>query len=1142
MRVTPPRLVHWRLLAVLCLTLVLIVLLLAGGATLAADARVPSPPAPHAMAVSHSPSQTLFLPLVAAPLLPGNLLENGDFERGTLAGWEAGAGVTLSSAHVHDGGWAACLDNATLRSGWIPVEPGAAYKVTAWVKIVAEEITGDEQWGGFSVRASDGNWQTLTQTAPLVAAARGDAWFEVALSFAATTPAVLLDLGYFGGSGRSMTVCVDDILLFRKQANRPPVIAAAVTPTLLDALPAQQRFTLTADDVDGAITSVLWDFGDGTRAMAWQGDHRVALPGVYTATVWIADDEGAIATQRLVWRAVSATWPAVALVTPEVDGAVVTDATLSLAGTASGNVTQVRVSSDRDMAVTAAGTTTWRAELPLLPGANQILVQAHDAAGRVVTVARLVHYRPPGPLEIADVAHPLRGERWAPLEITFALPDSAATHPHFPYDAAPPPGLAWIDGATVDASFTPDNWATVYTRPAFLQQPYTRALKDGQEWLYPLGAPRWTVRFAPPAPGQWQFRIAAREAKGSVTSAVYSFTVDAATAPENHGPLRVAEQDHRYFAFADGTPFFGAGHGVSFAAAAFSYAAAQRFDAMGAGNQNFLRWWISGAVWGSAWQPWRSRTLESDGYLPATGLTLARAYGDGLAALQLDAANPIMFYGFDSGWPGLAPGRTYRLRVRWRTEGIDAAVDPAQPFGVALKFTDWPEVGDTARFPARIAHTYGDTPWHVAEADFVAEGDFPGHYLTLVFENAVQGAAFVDTVTLQEVMADGTPGAQLLRSPRMNSHLTFDDRRAAGIDAILEEANRRGLYLKLVISEKNEWLLNHLGPEGLPDPLGGNFDAPAGTPGRWLHAAYWRYLMARFGAFRAVHSWELVNEAAPGFGAHFRLAAALARSAAADGNPHLAATSTWATLAEEAWQHPESAALSYVDFHAYVNGTGWIEPKAELASDSARFFAEYDRAAWAANFGKPVVWGELGIDGTRTTDEEEPQLAEDREGVWLHKLTWARLGPGGVYPLYWYTDNIDDHRLHAIFGAWRRFMAGIPLTNGRYVDAAATVAGATLRVFGQKDVSGGRAHLWIDNARHTWRTVVNGAAIPTASGVVTVKMGAPAAAFHVTWCDTRTGLPLRSQTVTADAAGNVRLPVTNLATDQAVKLARVVRK
>mgnify|MGYP001213470145 CR=1 FL=1 len=1087
--------------------------------------------------LAQSPTHTLFLPVVAAPEVAPNLLTNGNFERGDLTGWTGSAGAAASTAQAHGGAWSACLEQATLRSAWLTVAPGVAYKLTAWVKIVAE--TGDaDAWGGFSLSVNDRDWQPLAQSDALLMETHGREWFKVALSFTATTDSVLVDVGYFGGSERSMTVCVDDLALFRKSENRPPNIIAGLTPTALAGLPATQHFTLTGDDPDGAIERVLWDFGDGGRALAWTGERRVALPGVYTATVTVADDEGALTTQHVTWQATTPGWPAVQITAPAADVATVATATLRLSGVTSGGVVAVMVGTDRDIAVPAQGTATWRADVPLRPGANRIRVQARDAAGRIVTAERSVRYLPPGALEIAGVTLPATGERWEPLEITFALENSAAAHPHFPYEAALPAGLAWVEGVTVEANFSPDAWATVYTRPAFLQQRYTRARKDGQEWLYPQGVPVWTVRFAPPTPGAWQVRLTAQEAKGSAVSDVYTFTVSAPANPQNHGPIAVAAQDSRYFEFADGTPFLGAGHGIGFAAEEFSYAAIDRFDAIGAANQNFFRWWLGGAIWGSAWQPWRSRTLDGDGYIPATGLTLDRAYGDGLAALRLDAGNPIMFYGFDSGRPGLVPGRTYRVRVRWRTEGIDAAVNPAQPFGVALKFTDWPEAGDTLRFPALLDHVHGDTPWHVAEADFIANGDFPAQFLTLALENAANGAAYVDMVALYALEENGATGAQLLRNPQVNSHLTFDDRRAAGIDAILAEANRRGLYFKLVISEKNEWLLNRLGPEGLPDALGGHFDAAAGTVGRWLHAAYWRYLSARYGAFRAVHSWELVNEAAPGFGAHFRLTAALATQAAADGNPHLASTSTWATLAEDAWLHPESAAIDYVDFHAYVNNTGWLEPKPALTSDSARLFAEYDRAVLAAGFAKPVIWGELGIDGTTTTDEEEPQLAEDADGVWLHKLTWARLGPGGVTPLYWYTDNIDGWELHPIFGAWRRFMAGIPLTNGRYIDAAATSSTADLRVFGQKDVSGGQAHLWLDNARHTWRNVVDGAAIPAVSGTVTVNMGAPNAAFRVTWHDTRTGLPLNTETITADAAGNVRLTVANLATDRAVKLAR----
>lgn len=1123
------------------LLLSLLSLLVTPGATRAHDAAFQVVEQGSAVGIVQEPGGSIFLPVVIAPgeasINIENLLPNGDFESGALNGWEGGAGVVLDADNPHSGQYAVCLTDGRLRSQWIAVQPGAAYKLTAWVKIVDEQITGDDRWGGFSLSVDDEEWQTLAQSDALVEERYGNQWFEVALSFTATGASTLVQIGYFGGSGRRMTVCVDDIMLFRKGDNQPPRITASVTPTTLTDLPTMQQFTLSGDDPDGAIERVLWEFGDGVQALAWQGERRVALPGVYTATVYVADDEGAVTTQTVTWEAVDPAWPTVQIVAPSVDVSEVATATLRLSGVASSKVVDVMVSTDREVAVTAQGATNWRADLPLRPGLNRILVQARDDAGRVVTVERSVRYAPAAAPVIQELAFLDAVERWEALEITFALANSAATHPHFPFDASPPPGLAWVDGVTAEASFTPDNWATIYTRPAFLQQPYTRARKDGREWLYPLGDPLWTVRFAPPALGTWRFRIEAQEANGVTQSAIYSFTVSAPTNPANHGPVRVAA-DSRYFEFADGTPFLGAGHGTGFNAEEFSYAATALFDEVGNGNQDFFRWWISGAIWGSAWQPWRSRTLDSDGYIPATGLTLERAYGDGLAALRLDADNPLMFYGFGSGLPGLAPGRTYRVSVRWRTEGIATAINPAQPYGVAFKFTDWPVVGDTLRFPALIAHVHGDTPWHVATADFVADGDFPDQFLALVLENSRDGAAYLDAITLHEVRDDGTLGAQLLRNPQVNSHLTFDDRRAAGIDAILTEADRRGFAFKLVISEKNEWLMNHLGREGLPDPLGGNFNAASGSAGRWLHEAYWRYLSARYGAHRSVHSWELVNEEAPGFGEHFRLTAALAVQAAADGNPHLASTSTWATLAEDAWKHPDSAPIDYVDYHAYVNNTGWLTPKDELTADSARLFAAYDSAVQDAAFGKPVVWGELGIDGARTTDEEEPRLAPDEAGVWLHKLTWARVGPGGVYPLYWYTENIFEHALHPIFGAWRRFMQGIPLTNGRYVDAAATASSPDLRVFGQKDLAAGRAHLWLDNRRHTWLNVVNGAAIAAVSGDVSVEMGAPGAPYRVIWHDTRTGLPTSTENVTADAAGVVRLRVDDLATDRAVKLER----
>ena len=1067
-----------------------------------------------------------------------NLLANGDFERGDLSGWNIDGGAAASNADAHTPGWAARVSyggpGAASMEADLDTSVGTTYKVTGWVKIASE--AGDD-WGGFRIAATSWDWKELARTDPLITKTRGGDWFKVAFSFSATTQRTRLQVGYFGGPGRDMVVDVDDIAVFTKGPNKPPVITATLAPTSGDGLPTTQQFTITGDDPDGAITRVAWDFGDGARALAPSGTRQVGVPGAYVATVRVADDDGAVAIKTIPWSMTDKRFPTLAIDAPAESEMTVHSASLAVRGSASDGAS-VSISTDRGYAGAASGARSWSAQVPLQPGWNRILAQASAADGRIVTSERRVRYMPEGPLAITSLAESAPSvERWEVLEVTFALDNSAATDPQFPYDPSPPPGLEVLDGVSVDGLFTPDNWRTIYRRPAFLNQRYERALKNDEEWMYPQGQPIWTVRFAPPTTGAWKYRIEVNEARGQAQSAERAFSVVPPTDPGNHGPLRVAAGDPRYFESADGTPFLGAGHGINFAPGRFSYDAIDQFDAIGAGNQNFFRWWLGGDIWGSAWQTWRSLTLDNDGYLPATSLTLDRVYANGLASLKLDATNPLMFQGWNTGHASLIPGHTYRLRARWRTEGVTGPATGGQPYGVTLKFVDWPELGKTGSLAPLVPHVHGDTPWHVVEGEFVAAGDTLPN-LAVILENASAGAAYVDEIDLYELLPGGVLGPQLLRNARLNTHLAFDLRRGAAIDLILAEAARRDLAFKLVISEKNEYLLNHLGPDGLPDPGGGDFNRGAGTPTARLHEYYWRHLFARFGAYRSVHSWELVNEAAPAPGDQFRLAAALATAAAADGDPHMASTSTWATLAEQAWKNPDSAPIAYADFHAYVRGTGWITPQEELANDSARFFAEYDRAARSAGFGKPVVWGEQGIDVAGNTNQPDPLIANDRQGVWLHKLVWARCGPGGVYPLYWYTDAIYANKLHSVFGAWNRFMAGIPLTNGRYEDIAASTSTPDLRVFGQKDQQAGDAYLWIDNRQDTWRAVVDGRAIPAAGGAVSVALGSSSASYTITWYDTATGKPTTTETQMSDAAGVLVLNVAALTSDVAARIIR----
>lgn len=1071
---------------------------------------------------------------------PVNLLANGSFEGGSFAGWSPN-GATATNTDARHGSWSARITNQMM-DAIVNTTPGLEFKATAWVRIISE--TGDD-WGGFVFGATSWDWQNLGQTPWLVQTERGSQWFKVAFKFIATTPQTRIGIGYFGGPGRSMVTLADDIKVFVRTPNEAPVVSASLSPSVIGSLPMNQTFTLTGDDPDGAIERVSWVFGDGACAQEASGTRRVAGPGSWVARVRAGDDDGSVTEILLPWSASGAGFPSLVVTNPAAPETTQSSAIAALAGTASGTGLTVRVTTDRCGQTTVSGTTSWSANVQLLPGWNRVLVQVRDSAGRVVTSERRIRYVPADPLQVAVISETTAPvERWGVFEAQFRLDGTAATHPQFPFTTAPPPGLEWVDGVSVDAVFTRDNWATTLRRPAFFMQPHDRQRKSDMEWLYPVGPPVWCVRFSPPEAGLWTWRIEVREARGQSVSPDRQFVVVPASAPFNRGPVRVSAADRRYFEFADGTLFTGTGHGLGAGWERFSYDMTDAFAAIGPDNQDFFRWWISGAIWGSAWSPWASRTLGYDGYIPPTGLSFAAAYGHGLASLRLDASNPIAFQGFMSGLPAVIPGRTYRMRVRWRTENVTGPAVPSRPYGVCVRWGGWPEPGETHTLPLVVGHVAGDTPWHVSEATFTAAGAAvqDTHYLAnpvIVLENATGGRAFVDECSVREVLPGGAPGPEILRRAQFNMHLDYDQRRGAGLDAVLHAANDAGKYFKLVISEKGEWLVNRIGPDGLPDPLGGRFNQPAPSPTYTLHTWYWRHLFARFGAFRSIHSWELVNEEAPGPTDHFRLAADLARAAEADGNPHLASTSTWATLAEDAWRWPPAAPIHYADFHCYVNNTGWIEPRAALASDTARMFHEYDEYVRAADLGKPVVWGEQGIDGPSSTDDEDAQIPLDNWGVWLHKITWARCGPGGVYPLYWWSDNIMGKPLHARFGAWKRFMQGIPLNNGRYADAQCTSTAPALRVLGQKDTVAGRAHLWLDNSNHTWRAVVNGQPVAPVSASVSLAMGTAGASYTLTWHDTATGAEVSSQTVTANGSGVVTFGVSGLTTDTAVKLVRL---
>ena len=254
----------------------------------------------------------------------------------------------------------------------------------------------------------------------------------------------------------------------------------------------------------------------------------------------------------------------------------------------------------------------------------------------------------------------------------------------------------------------------------------------------------------------------------------------------------------------------------------------------------------------------------------------------------------------------------------------------------------------------------------------------------------------------------------------------------------------------------------------------------------------------------------------------------------------MASTSTWATLSQDGWLNPMSSHISFADFHCYTPDTDWLGDRDAMAKDLVYWYQQHDQAVVAAHFNKPLVAGEVGL-GSDSAANYLTLSHNDRNGIWLHKLVWARTGSqSGFIPLYWYTDDIYNKKFSPIYGQWAAFMKGIPFTNGRYVSAAAGSSNGNLRALGQKDLTARQAFLWIDNATHTWWNVVNSAgSIVNQSGTITVGMGLSGARYAVTWWNPYTGLAGTTQTLQADAAGVLSLAVNNLATDTAAKIVLV---
>ena len=262
-------------------------------------------------------------------------------------------------------------------------------------------------------------------------------------------------------------------------------------------------------------------------------------------------------------------------------------------------------------------------------------------------------------------------------------------------------------------------------------------------------------------------------------------------------------------------------------------------------------------------------------------------------------------------------------------------------------------------------------------------------------------------------------------------------------------------------------------------------------------------------------------------------------------------TSFWHSFpAEQFWMNNKYPNVDYADVHAYISTSQVGVPANELDQmqwDAALYHLGHSQVLAGWHIGKPIVRGEAGIDYVGQ-QVEQPDLALDQNGTWLHNYLWSTLDPGALIELYWWDKNRETEPgpdgqpgLYEVYKYFSDFVHDIPLNNGNYVDARASLSDPNLRVVGQKDPVNNRADLWVQNMKHTWKNVVDGVAnISGLSGNVTLDGFTPNKTLPVELHEfTNQGLPsIVTSSVISDGNGQIVIPLpsSQQITDVGIKI------
>lgn len=768
--------------------------------------------------------------------------------------------------------------------------------------------------------------------------------------------------------------------------------------------------------------------------------------------------------------------------------------------------------------------------------------------------------------------------RYKKFEVLFQVSTSAQNF-QLPFDSNPPAGVDGNEGVTVNAVFSNDNWQTSAAQPAFYFQGYEHEIKGGGDWIYPSGNNCWKVRFAPRKTGAWQFKLTVRDSEGYFETVPQNFEV---VSSASKGFVKVSDTDCRYFQYDNGELFRGNGHHLGYKEIDWDNPTVgneARFQDLNAKGIEFCRTWLSSwGIFGSSWAPWSTTDPGASAYIPESQLTTNYAQAGRDYSMYLNSGKPGMYLGFGKKSPAVKRNTDYHVSVKYFIpETLTGPRIGGNPYGFCVKllnqFPGDVEFEDPGIGTLVTAHAFEATggSWLTLEGNFNSgNSDYLPNFM-LVAENISNGSVYIDDIVVREEQGGGNFGPNIISKGRMDYHKYMDQLRSYAFDKSLELLEKYNIHLKIVMLEKLDYTLSHIDHNGLAHPGYKMYEPVPGqglekdedhswfygnyrnmTKTRWLQQAYMRYAQARWGYSTSIHSWEILNEGSPTSEPHAFMIDEMAKYLKQYPlNYHLLTTSTWHSFPKNLfWQNPELPDIDYADFHHYSYFTS------DIASDS-NYYGQLYGAKTEEGAGIPLVRGETGYPST--------DLTLDSQGTWFHNYIWVGLNSSGVYeqffdaayqiheryePFDWPEELPYDTDISYHYIPYDNFTCDLKLNNGIYIDAEAIPSSEEIRVYGQKDMFGKRAHLWIQNAASIYDNVKEGGtARPVTEASLTVPGLIPNQSYTVEWWDTYQQNPelqvISSETLVADAAGNLFVTVCDpdapgkespLANDIAVKI------